>query len=129
MTDPIADMLTRIRGAMAVNKHQIILPYSKIKEDVARLLVANGFLKQVSTRTTDKWTVVVIDINEERQPAAITAIKRVSTPGRRTYVKAKDIPTIKHGRGLVVVSTSKGLMTGLEARAQKLGGELICEVY
>ena len=128
-TDPIADMFSRIRNAVAVNKTEVDLPYSKIKENIAKLLVANGFLRNVSTSESDGRKKLSITINGQQQSANLTQIKRLSTPGRRRYVKSNEIPVVKSGRGIVVVSTSKGLMTGNEALGQKLGGELICEVY
>jgi small subunit ribosomal protein S8 len=128
-TDPIADMLSRLRNAAAVNKAEVSLPHSKIKETVAKILADNGFLASVHTKETDGRKQLVITINDEGQPAKITEISRLSRPGRRMYVKATAIPTVKRGRGLVVISTSRGIMTGRQASTQKLGGELICEIY
>ena len=128
-TDPIADMFTRIRNAAAVNKSEVALPYSKIKENIARLLVDNGFLNSVNVTEGDKNKVLNIVINDDQRSAALTEINRLSTPGRRLYVKASEMPEVKRGRGIVIVSTSKGLMTGTAAKQGKLGGELICEVY
>jgi small subunit ribosomal protein S8 len=128
-TDPIADMLSRLRNAAAVNKAEVSLPHSKIKETVAKILADNGFLASVQTKETDGRKQLVITINDEGQPAKITEISRLSRPGRRMYVKATAIPTVKRGRGLVVISTSRGIMTGRQASTQKLGGELICEIY
>ena len=128
-TDPIADMLSRIRNAIAVGKPEISLPHSTQKESVATLLVKNGFLHSVKTAEENGWKVLNITINDQDASPAITEIKRLSRPGRREYVKAKEIPVHKHGRGLVIISTSKGVMTGEEARNQRRGGELICQVY
>ncbi len=128
-TDPIADMLTRIRNAMAVNRREITLPHSRMKETVAKILVANGFLKDAKLVTEDDVKQLAIIINDESVSPAITEITRLSSPGRRVYVKAAEIPRIKRGRGIVVVSTSKGIMSGQEAASKKLGGELICRVY
>lgn len=129
-TDPIADMLTRIRNAIAVRKHEISLPHSNIKEAVAKILQENNFVDNVSVEG-DKpgFKQLKIVIASEDNNARITEISRMSTPGRRMYTSADDIPTIKRGRGIVVVSTSKGLMTGDKAKTQRLGGELICKVY
>jgi small subunit ribosomal protein S8 len=96
---------------------------------VAKILADNGFLAGVQTKETDGRKQLVITINDEGQPAKITEISRLSRPGRRMYVKATAIPTVKRGRGLVVISTSRGIMTGRQASIQKLGGELICEIY
>lgn len=128
-TDPIADMLTRIRNAAKVNKHEVRLPHSKIKETIARELAKNGFLKQVSVEPGTPRAELVITINDEGNNARFTELVRVSTPGRRTYASFKDIPRIKSGRGLVLISTSKGVMSGFEATKQRLGGEVICKVY
>lgn len=129
MTDPIADMLSRIRNAIAVSESRVDLPYSGAKEKVARVLVQNGFLKDVKAGQANGHKILTISINNEGSSPNITKISRLSRPGRRNYVRADDIPKVKRGRGLVVVSTSRGVMTGDEARTKKLGGELICEVY
>lgn len=128
-TDPIADMLSRIRNAIAVRKNEVSMPHSKVKESVARLLMDNGFLSdvRVSDATIGKNLTIVI-YNDAENPR-ITEIRRLSKPGRRYYTKSKEIPTVKRGRGLVIVSTSRGMMTGVEAKNQGVGGELICQVY
>ena len=128
-TDPIADMLTRIRNAINVRKHEVVLPHSNLKQAVAELLKTNGFLSgvQVTDATVGKSMKIVI--NDEGENAKITEIVRLSKPGRREYVGAAEIPTVKRGRGLVIISTSKGLMTGAQAKQQGVGGELICKVY
>lgn len=128
-TDPIADMLTRIRNAIAVRKNQISLPHSNVKESVARLLKESNFLSDIKVADATVGKTLIVTINDEHENARITEIVRMSTPGRRFYVAAKDIPTVKRGRGVVIVSTSKGLMTGDEAKKQRVGGELICKVY
>lgn len=128
-TDPIADMLTRIRNAIMVRKHEVVMPHSSVKQSVAELLKSNGFLKSVSVTDASIGKTLKIVINNEHENAPITEIVRMSKPGRRYYVGVKDIPTVKRGRGIVVVSTSRGVMTGKEAKEQKVGGELICKVY
>lgn len=128
-TDPIADMLTRIRNAIAVGKTEISLPHSKIKESVAISLRENGFLQDVSVTDLSVGKQLHIVINLEGENARITEIKRLSKPGRRAYTNAREIPAVKRGRGIVIVSTSKGLMTGVEAKNAGIGGELICQVY
>jgi small subunit ribosomal protein S8 len=128
-TDPVADMLTRIRNAIAVRKHEVMIPHSKLKEAIAGVLKKNGFVEGVRIEEVDSYKTLVVSISSEDTNARITEIKRLSTPGRRLYVNSRDIPTIKQGRGIVVVSTSKGLMTGKEAKAQGVGGELLCQVY
>lgn len=128
-TDPIADMLTRVRNAINVRKHETLVPYSKVKRSVADVLVTNGFIDKVETIDLGIGKMLKITIFPENQNARITEITRLSKPGRRWYVSSSDIPIVKRGRGIVVISTSKGLMTGDEAKKQSLGGELICKVY
>jgi small subunit ribosomal protein S8 len=127
-TDPIADMFTRIRNAIAVNKHEVSMPHSKIKEAVAKILADNGFLQSVSV-SDNGFKILNITINDEEANATITEIERLSKPGRRMYVGADKIPTVKRGRGIVIISTSSGVMTGKDAKAKRLGGELIGQVY
>jgi small subunit ribosomal protein S8 len=127
--DPIADMFSRIRNGIAVNKTQVSMPYSKIKEEIAKIMASSGYLKNVTVVESDSRKNLVIDINSEDEPAKITEIKRLSRPGRRVYVQSKEIPVVKRGRGIVILSTSQGIMSGSQAAAKKLGGELICEVY
>lgn len=128
-TDPIADMLTRIRNAINVQKSEVVMPHSKAKQTIAELLKANGFVKevQVSDATIGKNLKVII--NRQNEAARITEVVRMSTPGRRHYVGAAEIPVVKRGRGLVIVSTSRGVMTGTDAKKLGVGGELICKVY
>lgn len=128
-TDPISDMLARIRNAASVNRKEVSLPHSSIKENVAKILVANGYLKSVNRNQSGERLQLSLEIADDDQPSQITAIRRLSRPGRRVYVGANEIPTVKRGRGIVILSTSKGLMTGAEASTKKLGGELICEIY
>ncbi|MBI1857437.1 30S ribosomal protein S8 [Candidatus Saccharibacteria bacterium] len=129
MTDPIADMLSRIRNAIAVRKNEIQLPHSKLKEAVARLLKDNGFINGVFVEDAVVGKTLRIVINSADTNSKITEIARLSSPGRRHYVGATEIPVVKRGRGMVIVSTSKGLMTGDQAKKQSIGGELICKVY
>lgn len=128
-TDPIADMLSRIRNAIAVSKNEITLPHSKVKESVARLLKDNRYIDEVKVEDATVGKTLHIVINQPQTNARITEIKRLSKPGRRYYSNADNIPTVKRGRGVVIVSTSKGMMTGLEAKKAGVGGELICKVY
>ncbi|HEY4963674.1 MAG TPA: 30S ribosomal protein S8 [Candidatus Saccharimonadales bacterium] len=128
-TDPIADMLTRIRNAIAVRKTEVSMPHSKIKEAVAKLLVENNFLDGVRVTEAEVGKTLTITINSESSNARINEIAKLSKPGRRTYVNSKEIPVIKQGRGLVILSTSRGVMTGETAKKEHVGGELICKVY
>jgi small subunit ribosomal protein S8 len=128
-TDPIADMLTRIRNAIMVRKNEVVMPHSRVKQSVAELLKKNGFVSEVHVVDASVGKSLRVVINGELENARISEIKRMSKPGRRYYVGVKDIPTVKRGRGIVILSTSKGMMTGDEAKQAKLGGELICKVY
>lgn len=128
-TDPIADMLTRIRNAIAVRKTEVSLPHSRIKESVARLLKDNNFVDDVSVNDASVGKTLNVKINGGSGNARITEIVRMSKPGRRHYVNAKEIPVVKRGRGLVIISTSRGIMTGERAKTEHVGGELICKVY
>ncbi|HJQ07910.1 MAG TPA: 30S ribosomal protein S8 [Candidatus Saccharimonadales bacterium] len=128
-TDPIADMLTRIRNAVSVGKHEVTMPHSKVKQGVAELLKNSGFVKDVQVHDADAVKTLKVVISNEHEAARITEIVRISKPGRREYAGAGDIPVVKRGRGVVIVSTSKGLMTGHDARKQGVGGELICKVF
>lgn len=129
-TDPIADMLTRIRNAIAVRKQEVSMPHSNLKESVATILKQSKFVDDVKVEGEKAgFKELKITINGEGTNARITEITRLSTPGRRMYSSAQEIPNVKRGRGIVVISTSKGVMTGEDARKQQLGGELICKVY
>lgn len=128
-TDPIADMLSRIRNAIAVRRHEVRVPHSKVKEAVAQLLKQRKFIDDVNVETDGGRKTLVLLINHPDSNARITEIVRLSKPGRRSYAGVAEIPVVKRGRGLIIVSTSKGMMTGDEAKTQRLGGELICKVY
>jgi len=129
LTDPIADMLTRIRNAAAVQKTEVSMPFSKTKNKIAELLAKNKFIDSTEVIGDGEFKTLKIVINKENDNAHITEIVRLSKPGRRLYASAKEIPAVKRGRGIVVISTSKGIMTGDEAKQSGLGGELICKVY
>ena len=128
-TDPIADLLTRIRNAVMVGKNEIRVPSSKLKKVVAEQLKKNHYLVDVKVESGKPRDTLVITINKPGENSTINEITRMSKPGRRMYVGANEIPRIKSGRGLVLVSTSKGVITGHEAVKQRLGGELLLKVY
>jgi small subunit ribosomal protein S8 len=128
-TDPIADLLTRIRNAIAVGHNEIRLPHSKQKETVARVLKSAGYLSDVKIEKATPRNTLIVLINNEGENAKINEIARVSKPGRRVYAKYNEIPKYKTGRGIYLVSTSKGVMTSREAVNAKLGGELVAKVY
>ncbi len=128
MTDPIADMLTRIRNAIAAGRESVVVPHSKIKESLASILKQNNFIADYRVEEVDGFKTIIITVKEGDRPA-ISSLQRVSKPGRRVYTSSKDIPLVLGGRGMVILSTSGGLMTGREARQKGLGGELICKVW
>jgi small subunit ribosomal protein S8 len=130
MTDPIADMLTRIRNAKMARHERAEMPHSKLKERVAVVLKAEGYLDdvRVSDGEVQKTLTVVLRYGRDRQ-SAIDGLRRVSTPGRRVYVRHDRIERVCSGMGISILSTSRGVMTDREARRQRVGGELLCEVW
>ncbi len=128
-TDPIADMLTRIRNALLVRKDEVSMPHSKMKQSVAEILADNKFIENVKTEGSGINKELVLKVMTDAGSSPITKIDRLSKPGRRVYAKVADIPTVKRGRGLVIMSTSQGIMTGKDAKSKKLGGEVLCSVY
>lgn len=128
-TDPIADLLTRIRNAVMVGKNEITVPSSKLKVTVAQQLKKAGYIAGVKVEAAKPRDVLVVTINKPGENSVINEIKRLSKPGRRVYVGANDIPKVRSGRGVVLISTSKGVVTGEEAVKQRLGGELLLSVY
>jgi small subunit ribosomal protein S8 len=130
VTDPIGDMLTRIRNAGRARHPATLCPASKEKLALARVLAQAGFIADVQQETRDGHPVLVLGIRyDERGRALIDGIRRVSKPGRRVYVGREEIPRVRRGLGMAVLSTSKGLLSDREAREQNLGGELLCEVW
>jgi len=130
VTDPIADMLTRIRNANQVRHANVTMPGSKMKEGVARILMQEGFIDSFDVKDDGPGTALTISLKYgPKREQVIKGIKRISSPGRRVYSKASELPRAQGGLGVVVVSTSQGLLPDREARRRKLGGELVCEVW
>ena len=132
MTDPIADMLTRIRNANSAQFDTVKMPGSKLKESLAKILEREGFIAGYSTYTVEGKSGTTIEVRlkySEARRRSISGIKRVSTPGLRIYKKSTEMPKVLGGVGVAVVSTSRGLMTDREARKNKLGGEVLCYVW
>ena len=129
MTDPIADMLTRIRNAQAVHKEELVLPFSKMKYEIAKLLARESFIESAE-KITNKFDEIkiVLKYKEDGQPS-IEHITRISKPGQRIYVKKDSLPRILNDLGIAVLSTSDGLMTNKKARRVQVGGELLFEVW
>lgn len=130
VNDPIADMLTRIRNSSMVKQKQVAMPSSKIKEGIARILVEEGFIEgyAVTDEAPQPNLIVRLKYTPQGRPV-ISGLDRVSRPGRRFYSGAKDIPWVRSGLGINIVSTPKGLMTGRKARRERLGGEILCNVW
>ena len=128
-TDQIADFITRIRNAVNVGKTEILVPTSKLKLAVAQVLVNNGYLVSCAVEEAAPRGMLHVVINEPGMNAKINEISKVSKPGRRVYSSAEELPVVKSGRGMIIVSTSKGLMTGREAKKNGLGGEILVRVW
>ena len=129
-TDPISDLLTRLRNASMVSKHSIEVPHSKYKLELAKLLKVEGYVLDVKTLGEGSRKVINIELKySEEGKSVISGMNRVSRPGRRVYSSFDKLPRNNGGLGTVVVSTSRGLLPDYEARKRKLGGEIICEVW
>lgn len=129
-TDPIADMLTRIRNGVAIAAASVDVPASKFKKSLANLLVREGYLKSVETVTKEGHPFLRIGLKYgPRRTPIINELTRISKPGRRAYAKAKAVPVVRGGLGVAVISTPQGLMVDRDARRQNVGGEVVCEVW
>ena len=130
VTDPIADLLTRIRNAMAVGHPRVDMPSSKLKVEVARILKEEGYVANFRVAEEDgKRTLKVYLKYRPDRRSVITQLKRVSRPGCRVYVGSKEVPPVIGGMGISILTTSRGVMTGKRARTMGVGGELLCSVY
>ncbi len=130
MTDPIADMLTRVRNAIAANHSRVDVPTSKLKLEVARILKEEGYINNYVTKGEGVQNVIRIFLRyDAKGTSSITHLSRVSRPGRRVYVGATAIPKVLGGYGVNIVSTSRGLMSGKQARKENVGGEILAEIY
>jgi small subunit ribosomal protein S8 len=135
VTDPIADMLTRIRNSVMVSQSTVSVPHSKLKESIAQILKDEGYLdgfevvaEEGQPQRTIRMKIKYVGIRRERRPV-ITDLQRVSRPGRRVYVGKGEIPWVLSGMGIAIVSTPKGIMTGQRARIMGVGGEVVCQVW
>jgi small subunit ribosomal protein S8 len=130
MTDPIADMLTRIRNAIAAKHSRVDIPGSKLKLELARILKEEGYINNFVTKGEDiKYVIRIFLRYDAKGTSSISHLSRVSRPGRRVYVGATGIPRVLGGYGINIVSTSKGLMSGKRARQENMGGEILAQVY
>ncbi|MGF1467415.1 MAG: 30S ribosomal protein S8 [Sandaracinaceae bacterium] len=129
MTDPISDMLARLRNALIARHERTEIPLSKVKHRIAELLRDEGYVNAVRVDRSGHGKIVVELKYGRQREAAIAGLRRRSRPGRRVYVGYRDIPTVHNGLGVAIMSTSRGLMTDRTARAEKVGGEILCEVW
>ena len=130
MTDPIADMLTRIRNANMVSHEKVEMPSSKLKVELAKLLKEEGFITDYEVKEVGKFKILSITLKYDmNKKPVITKLERISKPGLRNYCKAKNLPKVLGGMGIAIVSTSKGLLTDRKARKENIGGEVLCYVY
>ena len=130
VTDPIADMLTRIRNANAMRYKEVEIPSSKIKVEIAKILKNEGFINDYKIKKNNVQDVIVISLKYgENKERVITGLKRISKPGLRVYVKSEEIPKVLNGLGIAIMSTSKGILTGKDAKASNLGGEVLAYIW
>jgi small subunit ribosomal protein S8 len=129
LSDPIADFLTRLRNASRAGKAEVIAPYSKIKAEIARILKQEGYITDYEVDTTGKFPELKVATKLVNRTPAITGLKRVSKPGLRKYVGVGESPRVLGGMGIAILSTPRGLVTGREAKKQKIGGELLAMVW
>lgn len=130
VNDPIGDMLTRLRNASRARHDKVVIPHSKLKVEIARVLKDEGYIGEYTIHEREPHNEITVQLKYgQDRSSAITGIKRVSKPGLRRYVAMRDIPHVLGGMGIAVLSTSKGIMSDGEARKQNIGGELLCTVY
>ena len=129
VTDPIADMLTRIRNANQMRDKEVEVPASKMKNEIARILKSEGFIADYKEKKNNIQNILVLSLKYVDKERVITGLKRISKPGLRVYVKAEEVPTVLNGLGIAIISTSKGVMTDKEARANSLGGEVLAYIW
>lgn len=129
MTDPVTDMLNRIKNAQASQKEGVVIPFSNFKYEIAKLLENEKLVGKVEKKGRKAKKVIEIALKYENKIPAISGMRKVSRPGQRIYSPAQNIKPVKGGYGISIVSTSRGLMTGKEAKRQRLGGEILCEVW
>jgi len=130
MTDPIADMLSRIRNANSARHKSVDIPCSNIKKEIAQILLDEGYIKGFDVVEDDKQGMIKVDLRySEDGEKVISGLKRISKPGLRVYVKCEDVPKVLGGLGIAIISTSKGIITDKKARQEKVGGEVICYVW
>lgn len=129
ITDPIADMCTRIRNAVRREKEEVDVPFSKLKSAIAKVLKKEGYIAEYKAEAVEGHNVLRLKLKYAKKKPAIVGIKRISSPGKRTYRAATEMPRVLGGMGISIVTTSRGLMAGHDARKANVGGEILCEVW
>ncbi len=130
VTDPIADMLTRIRNANQMRDKEVEMPASKMKIEIARILKEEGFIVDYKVKKNNVQDILVLSLKySDKKERVITGLRRISKPGLRAYVKAEEVPKVLNGLGIAIISTSKGVMTDKDARRQSLGGEVLAYIW
>ncbi len=127
--DPIANMLTSIRNGQMASMEMVKIPFSKIKLEIAKVLVRESLLKKVEKKGRGTKRIIEMELKYKEGVPVMSSLKRVSKPGQRIYIKLKDVRPVRNDYGILIISTSKGLMTNREAKKQKLGGEIICKIW
>ncbi|HMB25969.1 MAG TPA: 30S ribosomal protein S8 [Patescibacteria group bacterium] len=129
MTDPIADMLTRIRNSYMAKKQELVLPYSKVKFAIAKILEKEDYIEKAEIDESGKFKQIKIELKYNNKQPAITKMQKISKAGRRVYAAHNELPRVLNGYGIAIISTSRGVMTNNEAKHAKVGGEVLCEIY
>ena len=129
LSDPIGDMIARVKNAQARNHKKVELPSSNFKTKIADILKNEGFIKDFKVTSENNKSVLILDLKYHSGNPVISAFERVSKPGRRIFSRADSLPKINNGLGIAIISTPKGVMTDIDARKQKVGGEIICKVF
>ena len=129
VTDPIADMLTRIRNANAMRYKEVEIPSSKVKVEIAKILKNEGFINDYKIKKNNVQDVIVLNLKYNNKERVITGLKRISKPGLRVYAKSNEIPRVLNGLGIAIISTTQGIMTGKDAKAANLGGEVLAYIW
>lgn len=129
MTDPIADMIIRVKNAFMANRAEVSIPHSKVKEAIAKILEAEGYVESFEVEPTKPQKTINVKLKYVGKIPAITEVRRMSKPGRRVYSTVKDIPKSLGGYGVTIVSTSKGVVTDADARKMNVGGEVLCQIW
>ena len=129
MTDPISDMLTRMRNAISAEKKSFVVPFSNMKSEIAKILKKISYIEDFKIEDSEDFKVLNIELKYVDGVSAVTSIKRISKPGKRVYCNIDKMPVVLNGLGFAIISTNKSLMTNIEAKKKNIAGEVICEIY